>query len=518
LETILEYLRSTIGTVVIINLVLAAAALLKDVFFASYLGTSAQADALILAFLIPDALANGLIAAAIGVSCVPVFSELYVKENLAGLKRVIKKVTILFFLASLALAVLFFIFRNQIFSVLGSGLDAESIRLCIRLFLILLPTILLFPFTAIETSILQVFDSFKIPAFAPVLYNLVFLGGIVIGHFYKMPVDRGVYLIAYAITAGVFAMALLLWIPLSGTFKRLGPLTPDETDIRHRESTEGVKDILKVFFSYLLLLICIQSVQLVERHLASYFEEGSIAALNYAYRLSQFPIWVFAAAVGVVILPLMSKSRGAGRDKDTKRTLGKSLKLVLLIVIPIASAFYFLREPIVTILLQRGAFDIKSMQATAGILEGYAIAVVGQGILAICLKYFLAERKILYPLLTYAGGTIVNIALDYYFVRTIGLPGLGYGAAAGACINTLLLTVIIIRKLRVNLKNSLAEVFKVLLANVPLSVLFILYGRLWNLLQIDGNLLHQAVYVILVVSTGGVVYWAGLHIFKAGNI
>ncbi|HET6872195.1 MAG TPA: hypothetical protein VFH42_04320, partial [Sporolactobacillaceae bacterium] len=61
---------------ILMNLMLAISAFFKDVAFAHYFGTSSTADAYTLGFFIPDMIGNNLIAAALGVACIPIFSRL----------------------------------------------------------------------------------------------------------------------------------------------------------------------------------------------------------------------------------------------------------------------------------------------------------------------------------------------------------------------------------------------------------------------------------------------------------
>ncbi|HEY8804693.1 MAG TPA: hypothetical protein VIM42_06215, partial [Clostridium sp.] len=67
--------------IVAINIILAVLALLKDMFMASYFGTTVNADAFTLSFFITDMLGNNLIANAVAVSCIPLFTKIYADND-----------------------------------------------------------------------------------------------------------------------------------------------------------------------------------------------------------------------------------------------------------------------------------------------------------------------------------------------------------------------------------------------------------------------------------------------------
>ena len=102
------YARNAIGAVMMVNLLLAVFALIRDICVASYLGTTSQADALLLAYFLPDTAGNVLIAAAVGVSCVPAFSKLLVREEYLLLNKSVKNVNISVLVLSLILFMVLF--------------------------------------------------------------------------------------------------------------------------------------------------------------------------------------------------------------------------------------------------------------------------------------------------------------------------------------------------------------------------------------------------------------------------
>ena len=157
-----EYFKETITILILINMMLALAALLRDIFLASYLGTSYQADALVLALFLPDTVGNNLLAASIGVACVPVFSKLFVSNKLERLFSCLKNIIISFLVISFIFLVLFYFYGYDLIQFFGSGFSPKTGLLSLKLFHIIIPTVVLFPLVTIGSSMMQVFNNFVV--------------------------------------------------------------------------------------------------------------------------------------------------------------------------------------------------------------------------------------------------------------------------------------------------------------------------------------------------------------------
>lgn len=501
---------NTITALAAINLILAAAALFRDIFLASYLGTSLQADAFLLAYFIPDMIGNSLFANALAVSCVPLFSRLYVSGQPGLLKETVTGTMVYFSLFTAVLVIVLYFTRNVVIGVLGSGLGEVARGLTVELYGIILPSMAIFPAISIGMAVLQVHGKFNAPAMAPVLFNLIFLSAIIYLYLLSAPLQAGVFLLALIIPVGVAVMAVLIWLSI-GKYRINIFVRPDFA--RLISPAGEVKDVLKVFFPYLGILMTFQAVLMVERYLASGLGVGSIAGLNYAYRMAQFPLWVFVAAVSTVVFPSMSKAISLGQTDNLRETFGNALNLVLIITVPLAACLFILRVPAVSVLLQRGSFDAGSVQITAGILAGYSLSIIFQGVVIICLRAFLAIGRYGTPLLVTITASGLNIVLDFFLVEIYGTAGLGYGAAAGALVNSLILLILINRELHICLTMRLKVMVRILAANLPVLLVAVVFYQIWHLMA-GAGLLIKLGYAFGVVVVVIPVYICSLSIFK----
>jgi putative peptidoglycan lipid II flippase len=163
---------------------------------------------------------------------------------------------------------------------------------------------------------------------------------------------------------------------------------------------------------------------LVGRQVASYYD-GAIQYLNLADRLYQLPLGVVAIAIGVVLLPDLSRRLAANDTAGGRAAFNRAAEFALLLTVPAAVALVAIAGPIVSVLYQRGAFDAEAARATA-----LVTAIYGAGLPAFVLQKVLqplyyAREDTRRPFRFAVWALVVNAAV------AIGLmPVIGFAAAA----------------------------------------------------------------------------------------
>lgn len=509
---------AAIISVFAINILLAVVAFGKDVLLASYLGTSAAADAFLLAFFLPDTIGNNLLAAAIGVACVPVFAHVKAVKSEEYLARLLNAVLLSVVGLSVLLFAAGYFWREAVLSYLASGLPEAVYRQCMHLYLLMLPGLLLYPLVTVLAALLQVYHRFVIPALAPVIFNACFLTGVVYCYQTGLAVEDGVYLIAAAVTCGAGAMFLLLGAGL--VYYRV-PVLRNQcvsvVQLKWQEIKGDLSNIYGTFGPYLLILGTVQSVLFVERYLAAFIGTGCVAAVNYAYRLAQFPIWVFVLALGTVIYPLLAKTAALKQKIKFKQLLANTLQNVVAISLPFALALLVLRIPIITMLFYRGAFALDSVVLTAQILAGYAFAIVGQSITLILLRAMMVIGKMGLMLLSALSAAIINIGADVLFVNWYGAAGIGFGAALGAAANAGMALLILNHIGYLRVKKYLIALWGICFAVMPLLLLLIAYRYAWDYFAFNKSLWSAWLSLGLTGVAGLVIYGLGLRHYRIGG-
>jgi putative peptidoglycan lipid II flippase len=125
---------------------------------------------------------------------------------------------------------------------------------------------------------------------------------------------------------------------------------------------------------------------LVGQQVASYFDRA-VGWLYAADRLYQLPLGVVGIAIGVVLLPDLSRRLAAGDDAGGRNALSRAAEVSLALTVPAAVALVAVPLPLVSVLFERGATTADDSAAIA-----MAVAVYGLGLPAFVIQ------KILQPL------------------------------------------------------------------------------------------------------------------------
>ncbi|HZG78493.1 MAG TPA: lipid II flippase MurJ, partial [Paenibacillus sp.] len=245
-----------VGPVVLLNLGVALAAFLKDVFLAKTLGTSPEADALTIAFFLPDAIGNNLYAYAIGVVCVPLFAR-EAASGAAEFRRAVGGALATTQMGAAAILLAVAVSLPWIVPLFGQGASVAG-PLAKSLSWLLLPTLVLFPLQALSTAALQSTGRFRRAAASPLVFNVLFLLVVLASGAVAAAPETEATLIAIGITISVGAAVWYIREPLLhgvGALRRGAKPLP----------------LLRLMFPFLLILLFGQVVLFAERMFASRF-------------------------------------------------------------------------------------------------------------------------------------------------------------------------------------------------------------------------------------------------------
>jgi len=473
-----EWLRH-IAVIIGINLLLALTSFFKDVFMAAYLGTSAQADAFMLSYFLVDTAGNNLWASALGVALLPVYSEIFYRRQNEKAAQLLGLVFSLTILAGILLIIVFYYGRFWIIGYIGSGLEHAMRFLAAELMVILLPALALFPLIAVGISVLQVHRRFGLSALSPVIFNTVLLAGTVYIFLTSSDREIGTVRLSQLTTLGVAIQFLFTWFSVNKSswpaFRQLVKTLPN-----FHTQLQAIADNFRPYF---LVLLSSQIIYGVERYLASGLGSGTLAALNYAFRLVQFPVWVVAAAVSAVAFPTLSRKLHLEGEANFTGSVGQFLYLGLLFNLPLTIILFVLRIPIVSVLFERGSFSRESTLLTASIMTGYTLTIVWQGFSALLIRVCLLKDNKHLPLLAALAAMMANIVLDLVLVKLYGAVALGFGAALGTFINFLILFLFLRTELDLQIRAKGRFFWPVLCANTAIFFIALVAQDYWNIME-----------------------------------
>ena len=385
---------------------------LRDMMIAAYLGTGAQAQAFIVAFSLPNLFRRFFAEGAFNMAFVPMFAKkLEAGDDPLGFARDA-------FSALLAFLSLFTILAIWAMPWLVLAMAAgfagdERFTLAVEYGRIAFPYILFISLAALLSGVLNATRRFAAAAAAPVLLNVIFIAALLLAARLGLDVGRT---ITWAVPIAGMAQLALVWLAARRAGFALIPRRP--------RITPDLIRLSRIAAPAALAGGVVQINLLIGRQVASRFD-AAVAWLYNADRLYQLPLGVVGIAIGIVLLPELSRRLEAGDTKGGQDAFSRAAEIALALTIPAAVALIVVPIPLVEVLFQRGRFGPDDTAATAA-----AVAVYGLGLPAFVLQkiyqpLFFARENTRTPFYYALVSLLVNAAL------AIGLaPVIGYLAAA----------------------------------------------------------------------------------------
>ena len=385
---------------------------LRDALIVAYLGTGPAYQAFIIAFSLPNMFRRFFAEGAFNMAFVPMFSKkLEGKEDAEGFAR--DALTALG-LILLGLTLLASLFMPYLVLAMASGFSGQAqFDLSVEFGRIAFPYIFFISLAALLSGVLNATGRFGAAAAAPVLLNVLFIGAVVLASFMGWDIARA---LIWAVPLAGLAQAGLVWVAARRAGFNLLP--------RRIRLTPDLKRLAIIAAPAALAGGVVQVNLLVGRQVASYFD-SAVSWLYTADRLYQLPLGVVGIAIGIVLLPELSRRLKAEDTAGAQEAFSRAGEISLALTIPSAVALAVVPAPLVSVLFERGLFTAHDTQETA-----LAVAIYGLGLPAFVLQ------KVLQPLYFARADTrrpfhyavfamVVNAAL------AIGLaPFIGWIAAA----------------------------------------------------------------------------------------
>lgn len=458
----------------------------KDMILARYFGATGISDTFFVAFRIPNLLRELFAEGSMSSAFIPVLTEYQTNHGNTEAKRLVS-ITLTFILIFVGLfCVLGILFAPQIVSIIAPGFlkDPGKFSQTVLLTRLMFPFLLFISLAALIMGALNVRRSFFIPALAPATLNVTIIVFVLI----LVPVlEQPIIAVALGVTLGglvQFAFQLPSFLRKDYGLR-----------LAYRFGHPGLKKMALLIMPATMGMAVAQVNIFISTILASFLPQGSITYLYYSMRLIQFPIGIFGVAMGMATLPALSEHAVRGEMEKLREDFSFALRLLFFITVPAMMGLIALREPIVNVLFQRGAFDSAATVGTAEALLFYSLgiwAVVGVRVVTVTF-YSLSDTKT--PVKVAAAAMIINIIMSVVLMGPLKHSGLAFANAIASGVNFILLFFFLRNKLgRIDGRRIMRSFAKITLASVvmALSGWVMLRGDLWTA---SGMVLKKAIYL-----------------------
>ncbi len=489
-----EIVRAT-GVVSSATLMSRVLGLIRDMVISGYFGAGMATDAFFIAFTIPNLLRRLLGEGTLTVSFVPVYTE-YLTHQPQEAPRVVHITTTIVASLLLILTALGIAFTPWIIKLQAFGWkDEHLIGLTILLARICFPYLFFIGLVALAMGVLNSHRHFVAPALAPCLLNISIIASV----FFLAPrINPPVLTLALGVFLGGLTQ-LLLQLPF---LRAKGITFKINFDLRH----PALRRIALMMFPMMLGIAAFQFNQVVNRFLASFLPQGSISYLYYADRIFEFPLGLFAVALGVAVLPSFSRLVAEGKIEEFTEGVNFSLRMIMFITLPAMVGLIILRIPILNLIFQHGAFTYHSTLMSAQALLCYSLSIWAYGGINVLSRAFYALEDAKTPVKVAIVAVVVNFLLGVILMHPLRHAGLALANSCSAIVNVTLLAYFFHRKTsELRWGELTSSMIKIAMAIIPMSMLVLLIEKGYTWKESGG-------YAVKIPLLGGGII-AGMILF-----
>lgn len=404
---------------------------LRLVVIANAVGDPRELDAFFAAFRIPDLLFQLVAAGALSSALIPVVASVISSDGFARAWRVVSTVANLMLVALIILGGIVLVFADRLVPLYTAGFDPVTMARTVELTRIMVLSPILLALGAVATSTLNTQGRFAAAAIAPIVYNVAIIGAALL-----LTPALGAVGLAVGVVAGSLGHLLVQVRPL----QRLGFRYTPRIDARD----PAARRALTLMAPRAVGLGASQITFVVVTALATTVGLGAVTAFTIAFTLLQIPIGVIGVPLGVVLFPSLSRGAAIGDHEQFIGLLNRAMRLLAVVMIPVAALAAILRLETVAILF--GGFEPGAIRLTADTFLAFLPGAPAHAVIAVLARAFYARQDTVTPVLAAIGAVVVNTSLAAALVGPLGLPGVALAIAVAAWLEAAALIVLLRRR------------------------------------------------------------------------
>ena len=277
---------------------------------------------------------------------------------------------------------------------------------------------------------------------------------------FEMPV----YVLAWGVLLSGVLQLLIQILPLW----RINRLPIPKLNINN----PGLNKFFRLIFPAILAGGIIQINLLIDTIFASFLETGSPTWLYVSDRLVQFPMGIFAIAIGTILLPTLSKYDLNFEREKFILSIQKGQRFVLFIGIPSLIGLFFCSEDLISTIFYRGAFTASDVINSSYSLMALSFGLPFFMLMKVLTPAFFARKDTKTPMYVALISLIINAVLNYYlaFILNYGHVGIAVGSSIAAIVSVCILEILLYRDGFIKIKN----IFNKFNLNIIISSLFVI--------------------------------------------
>ena len=478
----------------------------RDILIAIFLGTSLIADAFFVAFRIPNTFRRLFAEGTFNAAFVPSYTSEITKGKIKA-NNFANQIFNLLFSGLLILVLVIEIFMPVFVGLIAPGFvaDDEKINLAIELTRITFPFLLFVSLASFFSAILNSYNKFAAASAAPIILNLVLIGILIFGKYLG---DEIIYYLSYGVSFAGFLQLIFL-------YKFVSKFYLLEFNFNFR-----INNKVKLFFKKLLPSIFssgVTQINILVGTIIASFQASAVSYLYYADRIYQINLAIAGIAIGVVVLPQLSKHVYLKKKSKISLIQNKALELSMFLSLPASVALFVGSEEIISGLFGYGSFGVEAVLNSANALYYFGLGLPAFALIKVFSTFFFANNDTKTPFYISLISVILNICISLYYFKDIGFIIIPIATTISSWFNSITLFIFLKNKKLFNFNYIFWKKFsKIVFASIVMGIFFhYLITFFENQLSYDYQL--KSLYLIFSVFLGLVFYLLLCFFIKAFN-
>ena len=354
------------------------------------------------------------------------------------------------------------------------------------------------------SGVLNTFRIFGMPAAAPIILNIVFLVSLGLVWWQEwLPGET----LAWGVALAGFLQLGALWMtcrskgaPMRVTIPKMDP------------------DMKKLFtlMGPGVAAASVQQINLLIGGIIASFQPGAVSYLYYSDRVYQLPLGMIGIALGVVLLPEVTRQLQGGMERQAGKTISRGVELGMLLTLPAAVAMMVVPTELIVGLFQRGEFGRADAIQTGRALAAFGVGLPGYVLIKVLQPGYFAKGDTKNPMKMAVIMVLVNVVVSLFLFPWLGHVGLAVATSVAAWVNVFMLW----RGLQGFVTLTERTVFKlgrIVLASLLMGVVLFFAARglsIW----FEGDWWRRVIAMVLLVGTGVSAFGALALFLRATSV
>jgi putative peptidoglycan lipid II flippase len=482
---------------------------IREMFLASNYGTSYVVDAYVISLNIPQFLFQGILVA-VATTFIPVYSKIFIETDRLSAdlftSRTINSLVIISVISS-AIGILF---SKQLVFIFAHGWYTDPS---------MLPAIELAEFyvkvtfsAILFSSIAEILDSYQ-------TYYHHYYTPIVTGYLFSISV------IIFIMLGTVLGEKWIIVGVIVGYFMRF---FVDIFAVRirkylHKWDFHLGDSVRKVLFLAIPVFIGTTMEEItvfIDKFMATWLPEGSIAALSYSTKVSGLFVLVIGGMIANYIYPKLSKAFANENYVKWRSYYNKGIRILSMLSIPICFGCLLYSEQIIQLIFERNAFDSTATSVTATVFFFYSISLVFRIPHSFIVYCFYSAHNTRTPVIVSSICAVLNVIGNLLLVRPLGIGGIALSTSIAMAVNVVILFIILNKRNPGLIDRGYAFGLSkmIIAAAIAIAASYPCYYFIANHFMTSGATISHLIPMAVAVVSASLFYLLLLKLFRVRDV